>query len=124
MENLFRLYCAIPPYLFPFYSLLGGMGQQTCLDCWFWLRANKPVNKLSILEDQHGWNTLNLKLSCSARIFIDIQLGHAVATFRVGSQLIHDWANHAAGSAPGSPAIEQNCAFALQYLALKSGIGY
>jgi len=56
------------------------MGQESSGDGWFWLRANNPVNKFSILEDEHGWNTLNLELSSRARVFIDIQLGHAVTT--------------------------------------------
>jgi len=56
------------------------MGQESSGDGWFWLRANNPVNKFSVLEDKHGWNTLNLELSSRARVFIDIQLGHAVTT--------------------------------------------
>jgi hypothetical protein len=96
------------------------VGQQSSGDGWFWLRANKPVNKFSVLEDEHGGNTLNLELSRRARVLIDIQFGNAVTTVRLGSELFHDWANHAAGSAPGSPAIEQDRpAVAFQHLALK-----
>jgi hypothetical protein len=109
----------------PFPSFLGRVGQESSGDGGFWLRADKPVNKFSILEDEHGWNTLNLKLSSRARIFIDIQLGHAVTTIRLGSELVHDWAHHAAGSAPGSPTIQQDWpAIDFQHLALKGGISH
>jgi hypothetical protein len=99
------------------------VGQQSSGDSWFWLRANKPVNKFSVLEDEHGGNTLNLEFSRRARVLIDIQLGNAVTTVRLGSELFHDWANHAAGAAPGSPAIKQDRpAVAFQHFALKSCI--
>ena len=104
-------------------SLLGCVGQKASRDRRFWLRANKPFNELSVLEDEHGGNTLNLELSSSARVFIDIQLGHTVTTARLRSELIHNRTNHAAGSAPGRPAIEQDCPVAFQHLALKSCIG-
>src|SRR6266508_1469526 len=73
-----------PPYPFPSFPILlfpiflSRVGQQPSGDGRFWLRANKPVYKVSVFEDEHGGNTLNLKLSSRARIFIDIQLGHAV----------------------------------------------
>jgi hypothetical protein len=99
------------------------VGQKSSGDGWFWLRANKPVNKFSVLEDEHGGNALNLELSRRARVLIDIQFGNAVTTVRLRSELFHDWANHAAGSAPGSPAIEQDRpAVAFQHFALKSCI--
>jgi hypothetical protein len=56
------------------------VGQQPRGYGWFWLGANKPVNKFSVLEDEHGGNTLNLELRGDARVFIDIQLGNAIAT--------------------------------------------
>jgi hypothetical protein len=119
------LFYPLPFPLDPFPLVSSRVSQQPSFYRWLWLGANKPVNKFSIFEDQHGWNTLNLELSGGARVFIDIQLGHAITTIRLGSELFHDWANHAAGSAPGSPAIEQDRpAVAFQHLALKSGIGH
>jgi hypothetical protein len=121
MENLQKA----PFTLFHFLLFLGRVGQEASGDGWFWLRANKPVNKFAVLEDEHGWNTLNLELRSSARVFIDIQLGHAVTTIRLRSELIHDGTNHATGSAPGSPAIEQDWpGITLQHFALKGGISH
>jgi hypothetical protein len=89
------------------------------------LRADKAVNEFSVLEDEHGRNTLNLELGSRVRVFINIQLGHAVTTIRLGSKLIHNRANHAAGSAPGRPTIEQDSpALALQHIPLKSGVSH
>ena len=118
-------FCFTPFALSPFPLVSSRVSQQPSFYRWLWLGANKPVNKFSVLEDQHGWNTLNLELRSGARVFIDIQLGNAITTFRLGSELFHDWTNHATRSAPGSPAVEQNWpALALNYLALKSGIGH
>jgi hypothetical protein len=101
------------------------VGHKASRDCRFWLRANEPVNQLSVLEDEHGWNTLNLELASRARVVIDIQLGHLVTTIRLRSELIDDWSNHAAGSTPGSPAIEKNrSVVTLKHVALKSGISH
>jgi hypothetical protein len=92
---------------------------------WFWLSANKPVNKFAVLKDEHGGNTLNLELRSDARVFIDIQFGNAITPAGLRSKLFHDWPNHAARSTPGRPAVKQYwpAAARFQYLTLKSSIG-
>jgi hypothetical protein len=60
------------------------VGQQSGGYRWFGLRANEAVNKFSVLEDEHGGNALNLKLSGCAWVFVHIQLGYAVTTIRLG----------------------------------------
>jgi len=87
------------------------------------LRSNEPVYKFSVFEDKHRGNTLNLKLGSRAWILVDIQLGHAVTPIRLGSELFHDWSNHATWSTPGSPAIQQYWgAIIAQDLMLKGSI--
>jgi hypothetical protein len=92
-------------------------------DGWLWLSTDKPVNQLSVLKDQHRGNTLNLKLGSDSRVFIDIKFGNPISSIRFRSQLIHDWANHAAGSAPGRPTINQHRYIAgTQHVTLKRGV--
>jgi hypothetical protein len=98
--------------------------RQPCGDGWLGLSTDKPLNQLSVLKDQHGGNTLNLKLGSDLRVFINIKFGNSISAIRFRSQLIHDWANHAAGSAPGGPTINQHGYTAgAQHVTLKSGVG-
>jgi hypothetical protein len=101
------------------------VGQQPRGDGWFWLGANNPIDELPVFEDEHGGNALNLKLSGRARILVDIQLGDPKTPVRFGSKLFHDWSHHAAGAAPGSPAVEQHRpTVTLKYLLRKGSISY
>jgi len=100
------------------------VGQQSRGDVWFWLGANDLVDKFAVLEDEHRGNTLNLELRSRPGIFVDIQLGDAITTVGLGSELFHDWSHHATGSAPGRPGVEQDRAGAgVNHVPLKTGIG-
>ena len=97
--------------------------RQPFCDGWLGLSTYKPVNQLPVLKDQHRGNTLNLKLGSDYRVFINIKFGNPISSIRFRSQLIHDWANHAAGSAPGRPTINQHRSTAgPQHVTLKSGV--
>src|SRR3989442_9540006 len=74
--------------------------RQPFSDGWLGLSTDNPVNQLSVLEDQHRGNTLNLKLGSDSRVFINIKFGNPISSGRFRSQLIHYWAHHSAGSAP------------------------
>jgi len=90
---------------------------------WLGLSTDQPVNQLSLLKDQHGGNTLNLKLGRNSRVLINIKFGNAISSIRFRSQLIHDGANHSAGSAPGRPTINQHRHTAdAQHITLKGGV--
>jgi hypothetical protein len=117
-----KMFCPLP---LPFSRILRYVGKQPCGDGWFWLGANNSIHKFSVLENEHGRNTLNLKLSGRPRILIYIQLCDAIAAIRLGSQLLHDWTNHATGSTPGSPGVEQDWgATAFEHFALKRGVSH
>jgi hypothetical protein len=131
MENeKWKMFCAFAfrLYPFPFSTLspvLGDVGKQPSGDGWLRLSADNSIHKSPVLENEHGGNTLNLKLSCRAGIIIDIQLCNAIAPIRLGSELLHDWANDATGATPGSPGVEQDWpAPAIEHVALKRGVSH
>jgi len=97
--------------------------RQPFSDGWLGLSTDKPVNQLSVLKNQHRGNTLNLKLRSDSRVFINIKFGNPISSSRFRSQLIYDWANHSAGSAPGRPTINQHGYTAgAQHVTLEIGV--
>lgn len=64
----------------PFSPVLSCVDQQSSGDGWFRLRADKPVNQLSVFEDEHRGNALDLKLRGGALVVIHIQLCDAIAS--------------------------------------------
>lgn len=46
-----KVLITFPRYPVSRFPSLRSVGQKSSRDSWFWLRANQPVNKFSVLED-------------------------------------------------------------------------
>src|SRR5262249_40402406 len=110
MRNVKR-YMANVPYTRPNYSnrpltftKSDRLRQAHCYRL-FRLGADQTINKLPVLEYQHGGNAVDLIFRSSDRILIHIQLGNAIAPLRFRGQLLHDWSNHATRRTPLSPTV-------------------
>lgn len=68
--------------------------------------ANEPVNEFPLFKEKQRWDALGGVPRCGHMVLIYIEFCDLNPTCILRSELIQDWGHHAAGSAPGSPAVD------------------
>jgi len=74
-------------------------------DIRFGAGANEPVNKFPIFEEKQRWDALGRVSHCGHLVLIYIEFYDLNPACILRSELIEDWRYHAAGTAPGGPAV-------------------
>jgi hypothetical protein len=82
-------------------------------------RAHDLIHYFAVFVEQDGGNALNVQLGGDRRIFLNLQFADFSFARVFASQLLDDRGDHAAGTAPSGPAIDQHRNIRLQNLLVK-----
>lgn len=84
------------------------------------LRPHETVDQVTVFEDEHRGYARDLITSCGERVIVYVQFAYSVTPLRLGSKLIHNWADDPAWTTPRRPTVdEQGTFFRLHYFALE-----
>ena len=86
--------------------------------------TNDGVNFLAALEHHQRGNAANPVLASNIWIFVSIQLENLDLALKFLRDLVNNWSNHAAWSAPRSPEVNQDRNVTLKDILFKGCVGY
>lgn len=67
--------------------------------------ANEPVNEFPPFKEKQGWDALGGVPRCGHMVLIYVELCDLNPPCILRGELLEDWGDHVAGTAPGGPAV-------------------
>src|SRR5688500_3813676 len=86
------------------------------------LETDDALNRLTVLEEQQGWNAAHAKLARHRGVRVDVDLGDGQNTLGLVGNLLEHRCDHLARPAPGRPEVDQHRGGRLEHLRLELSV--